>query len=324
MSDVDTEWIEDTFGNRVQDVDGVDIDDVVSWYESKLNKYGDENMARVAVQADFNSWINAGANTNVRMITIGAQDDPFNDGDVFIGYALCIPDDKPVKLGTVLFRREDTPNVDSIKNHFYDPYTPIEGNFEISSAEPPIGDNAYALEAVENTTVDTFDAEKSLEERKEMIKDFVPQCKITDVADNLSLTNSDGWDAGFGIDMRMIESSYVHQVRKGDNATRLVVQDDSFVEARDLGSDVTGDGEDEGLAGFADSDLVDFGEASFVNLFVTLSATDDGQILMSVYGTDVIEGTEPPSSGSSSDSDSSSSSSTDMSGGAGADEERTI
>jgi len=327
MTEANRDWVEDTFGDRVEDVDGVVMDDVVDWYEEKLNQYGDQKMARVAVQADFNSWINSGANTNVKMITIGAQDDPFNDGDVFIGYALCIPEDDPVKLGTVLFRREDTPNVDTYKNHFYEPYTPIEGNFEISSAEAPIGDNAYALEAVENTTVEVFDAEKDREERKEMVHDFVPSVKITDVGDNLSLTNDDGWEAGFGIDLRVIEGAYVHQVRQGDSATRLVVQDDSFIDARDLGNEVTGDGEDEGLAGFADSDLIDFGEASFVDLYATLTTTQDGQVLMSVYGVDVIEGTEPPSSGSSDSgggSDSSAQEEDIGGGGAGAQEERTI
>lgn len=327
MTDVDEDWVEDTFGDRVNDVEDVTIEDVTEWYADKKEQYGDQKMARVAVQADFNSWINTGADGNVKMITIGAQDDPFNNGDVFIGYALCIPEDKPVKLGAVEFRR-DRVDADSMMHHFYEPFKPVEGEFDIRQAEAPVGSNAYQLEAVEGTTVTEFDAEKDREERKEMVDDFVPSTKIDEIGSNLSLTNDSGFAAAFGVDLRKIEGAYVHEVRVGENAARLVVQDDSFVDARDLGNEVTGEDGDQGLAGFANTDLIEFGEASFVDLYGAVTPTQDGQVLMSIFGVDVIEGTEPPENNSndsgSSDSGSSASEETVGGGGAGAQEERTI
>jgi len=325
MTDEDN-WVAETFGERVKEVDDVTIEDVEDWYTDKIDQYGDEKMARVAVQADFNSWINTGADGNVKMITIGAQDDPFNNGDVFVGYALCIPEDQPVKLGVVEFRR-DTVDADSMMHHFYEPYNTIAGDFDIQNAEKPVGSNAYKLSAVENTTIEEYEGEKSREELKEMVDDYIDTTKISEIGDNLSLTNDSGFAAAFGVDLRKIEGAYVHEVRVGENAARLVVQDDSFVDARDLGSDITGEDGDQGLAGFADPDIIEFGEASFVDLFGAVTPTQDGQVLMSIYGVDPIQATEAPDTGNNGGSSgSSSSASEDNVGGtgAGADEERTI
>ena len=320
MPDVDQDWVEDTFEERVADVDGVTVEDVVEWYEDKIEEYSDKDMARIAVQADFNSWVNAGADGNVRMVTIGAQDDPFNNGDVFIGYALCIPEDSPVKIGAVEFRR-DTVDADSMMHHFYEPFNTIEGEFDISTAEAPIGDNAYHLRAVESTTVSEFEPEKDEDELEEMVKDHVSSVEISEIGSNLSLTNDSGFAAGFGADLRLIEGAYVLQVRKGEQAARLVVQDNSFVDARDLGEEITGGGEDEGLAGFADPDMVDFGEGSFVDLYGSVTPTQDGQVLMSIFGIDPIN-TKELDEGN--DNESSTSEGAGNEGGAGIEEERTI
>lgn len=315
------EWVEDNFTSRVEDIDNLSLDEVQEWYEEQLREYdGNETFARRVVSAEFNEWVNSGADSKVKLLTIGAQDDPFNNGDVFIGYALAIPDDQPMRIAAVEMRYEEV-DVNSMKTHFYNPYTPVEGEFNIRSAEPPVGDNAYHIEAVANTSLTPFEPEKDREERKEMVDEQIADAEIANIGEHLSLTNSDGWLATFGVDIRRISEAYVHQVRTGDSAARIVVQDDSFIDARDLSSDVTNDGEDEGLSGFANPELVEFGEGSFVDVYCSLATTDEGRVLMNAYGFDPINVKNAEQAESSS-----SSASEDNVGGssAGGAEERTI
>jgi hypothetical protein len=321
--ETDYQWVEDTFADRVENEDGVTLDDVKAWYDKKLEEYEDERLVKTTVQAEFNSWINTQADGEVQMITIGGSDDPFNNGEVFVGYALCIPEDDPVKLGAVVFDSKTVDMDDSVRDMFYEPYTPGKGEFDIRNAQAPVGDNAYRLDAVETTEVTRFEPEKDLDERRDMVLDFVDDAKIADIGDHLSLTDDRGFAATFGVDMRRIPEAYVHEARIG-KAARLVVQDDSFVDARDLGKDVRGDDEEAGLVAFADTGLVDFDTGSIVDLYGALTPNQDGQVTMDVIGVDPVRAVEREDD----DGDDSSSASKEESAGgsssAGADEERTI
>lgn len=321
MTEVDSDWVEETFQDRVEGEDDVTLEDVEEWYADKLEEYDDEKLARITVQAEFNSWVNAGADGEVDMVTIGARDDPFNNGDVFMGYAIAIPEDRPVRPAVVEFRR-DTIDPDPFLEYFYEPYTPIRGEFDFRDAPAPVGSKAYRMEAVETTEIEEFEAERDLEGRKELVKDIIPKAEIANIGDYLSLTNDDGWAASFGVDMRLIEDAYVHEVRVGENAARLVIQDDSFVDARDLDKTVRGEDEEAGLAGFGDTEMIDFGEGSIADIYCSVTPDDDGQVTMGVIGTDPASATELNTGGG--DDSGSSASEEDVGGGAGAEEERTI
>lgn len=327
-TEADMDWVEDTFAERVEDEENVTLQDVKTWYEDKLEEYGDQKLARITVQSEFNSWVNTGADGEVRMITIGANDDPFNNGDVFMGYALCIPEDSPVRVGAVVFDRGDIDVTEELKSKFYEPFTPVKGDFDIRDAQKPVGSNAYTLNAVEQTTVTEFDAEKDLDERREMVQEYIPTARIAEIGEALSLTNDRGFAAGFGVDMRLIEDAYVHEARVGDNGARMVLQDDSFVDARDLGEDVRGEEGDAGLNAFIDPEQVDFGDGSILNVYGSIAPNQDGKVTMSVYGVDPVHKTEREgdsgggSSGSSAQEDSVGGGGS--SGSVGADEERTI
>lgn len=320
--EIDNEWIEETFEERVEAEASVTLEDVEEWYQEKMAEYGDEKLARITVQAEFNSWVNAGADGEVEMITIGGRDDPFNDGEVFIGFAVCIPEDRPVKLGAVVFRKE-TCDPGPYKDYFFEPFNPVHGEFEISNPSAPIGDSAYRMDAVRSTEVSRFEAEKDRGERREMVLDYVDDAEIANIGEHLSLTNEDGWAATFGVDMRRIPQAYVHEARVG-KAARLVVQDNSFVDARDLGHEVRGDDGDAGLVGFADSRLVNFDVGSIVDLYGALTPNQDGRVTMDIVGVDPIKKVERENTGGSSESSSEEESVSRGSGGAGADEERTI
>jgi len=321
------DWVADTFADRVADEDNVTLEEVREWYEDKLQEYDSEKLAQITVQSEFNSWVNSGADGEVRMITIGAQDDPFNNGNVFIGYALCIPEDSPVRLGAVMFDRQEM-DPEPYMGYFYEPFQPIKGEFDIRDAQKPVGSNAYTLNAVASTHVEKFEAEKDREERKEMVLDFVPEAEIASIGDHLSLTNDRGFAAGFGVDLRVIRDAYVHEARVGDNGARLVLQDDSFVDARDLGKDVRGEDGDAGLNAFIDPEMVDFGDGSILDVYGSITPNQDGKVTMSVFGVEAVHKTEREDTGGSDSGSSGSEESVSRggtnSGGAGADEERTI
>lgn len=326
--ETETDWIEETFGDRVADEDGVTLDDVREWYESKLEEFDDEELAQLTVRADYNEWVNAGADGEVRMVTIGGQDDPFNNGGVFAGYALCIPEDSPVRLGAVMFDRDDV-DPGPFMRYFYEPFSTVKGEFDIRDSQKPVGSNAYRLNAVPGTDLEEFEPEKNREERKDMVADFVPEAVIADIGDHLSLTNDRGFAAGFGVDLRVIRDAYVHEARVGDNGARLILQDDSFVDARDLGKDVRGEEGDAGLNAFVDPELVDFGAGSILDVYGSIAPNQDGKVTMSVYGIDPVHTTEREDrggsdSGSAGRESSPSRNSGGGGGGAGADEERTI
>lgn len=317
MSDNDTqEWINETFGERIEETDGVTLEDVQGWYEDRLEEFGDERLARTSVQADWNELINTGADSKVEIVTIGGDFDPFNNGEVFLGYGLIVPENDPVGLGVVMFDARNGADLDNAMEHFYNFLTPVRGEFNIRSAEQVNG--AYRLDAVKGTTLETFEAERDFDERKELVDDFVDAVQIGSISDGLSIVADNGFAADFGVDLRRIEAARVLEARVGE-AGRLEVQDDSFIEARDLHDDVRGDSNARGLVCWVDKEIVDFGAGSFVDLYGAITPNRDGQITMNVFGADVIHREELETNGSASSEESASEASAP-----GPTEERTI
>lgn len=285
----DTDWIEETFEGRLDDVEDLTLEDIEEWYEEKLEKYsGHESAARAAVQGQYNEFVNTGADGEVRMVTIGADGPrPFGDSDMLFGFVLAIPEDDPARLGVVMFDEKDV-NHDEILPYFREPYQPVKGELNIRSAGKV--SDAYVLEAVQGTELETFEAEKDREERKEMVDDFVQEAKIADVGQHLSVTNDEGYPADYGVDLRKIPEAFVLEARIGDNGARYEVQDDSFLDARDLDDHIRGDDNARGLVCWVDSAIADFGEGSLVDLYGVITAGGDtGQVTMNVVGVDYDE-----------------------------------
>lgn len=325
MTDDETDWVEETFGERVEQEDELALDDVRQWHEQNLEEYDDEAMAEVTTLSDWNEHVSMAPDGEVEMIVIGGDDDPFNNGQVFSGYALCIPEDDPVRLGAIRFETENV-DLDEVREFFYEPFRAVTGEFDIRDAEKPVGSNAYRLDAVTSTTLEAADSDKTREERKEMVDDFVPEAKIASIGDSLSLTNENGFAAAMGVDMRRIPGAFIHETRVGDDSARLIVQDNSFVDARDLGKDVRGDEEEAGLVCWTDPDVLRreegvLTESTIGDLYGSITPNQDGHVTMNLFGIDVTSGQyreEQEDTGSSGQEEAVSS------GAGGADEERTI
>lgn len=318
MTEVE-DWIEDVFADRVEGED-LTLEDIQDWYETKLEEYGGHDAAaRSAVQGQYNEWVNTGADGEVKLVTIGHDGPrPFGDNDMLFGYAIAIPEDDPAKPAVIMFDETDVDH-DAILPYFQEPYSAVKGEFGIRNASRV--SDAYILEAVQGTTLEEFEPEKDRDGRKEMVDDFVIDAEIASIGDYLALTDDNGYPADYGADLRKIPGAYVLEARVGENGARYEVQDNSFVDARDLDDSVRGDDNARGLVCWVDPAVATFGEGSIVDLYGVITAGQNtGQVTMNVVGVDPIQAQELDNGGGG-DSEESARSGGDSSGAA---EERTI
>lgn len=283
------EWIEDVFGDRVEDEEDLDLDTIQGWFDDKLEEYsGHEAAAKSAVQGKYNEWVNTGADGEVKMITIGHDGPrPFGSTDMLFGFCIAIPEDDPAQLAVIMFDENDVVH-DEILPYFREPYQAVKGEFDIRSAGKV--SNAYVMEAVAGTELETFEAEKDREERKEMVDEFVTEADIAEIGQYLTVTDDNGYPADYGADLRRISGAYVLEARVGENGARYEVQDDSFVDARDLDDHVRGDDNARGLVCWVDPEVADFDEGSIVDLYGVITAGQNtGQVTMNVVGVEPIQ-----------------------------------
>lgn len=285
MTEVD-EWISEVFTDRIEGEEDLDLETIQEWYDEKLEEYsGHDAAAKSAVQGKYNAWVNTGADGEVQMVTIGPDGPrPFGDTDMLFGFALAIPDEDPAQPAVILF---DESNVDhqEILPYFQEPYQAVKGEFDIRSAGKV--NNSYVMEAVPGTEVEHFEPERDRDGRKEMVDDFISEAKIADIGQHLSVTNDDGYPADYGVDLRRISDAYVLESRVSEKAGRYEVQDDSFVDARDLDEHIRGDQQANGLVCWVNPDAATFGEGSVVDLYgVITTSQETGQVTMNVIGVD--------------------------------------
>lgn len=288
MTDID-EWVQDVFEDRVDEEDDLDLETIQEWYDDKLEEYsGHEAAAKSAVQGQYNEWVNTGADGEVKMVTIGFDGPrPFGNTDMLFGYGVAIPDDDPAQLAVIMFSEEDVNHRD-ILPYFREPYQAVKGEFGIRSAGKV--NNAYVMEAVAGTEIEPIEPEKNREERKEMVDDFVTTAKIAQIGEYLTITDDSGYPADYGVDLRKIQGAYVLEARVGENGARYEVQDDSFVDARDLDDHIRGDDQARGLVCWVDPDVATFDEGSIVDFYGVITVGQDkGQVTMNVTGVDTVE-----------------------------------
>lgn len=320
MSSEINEWVEQTFSEKVEQHDGLTLDDVQGWYDDKEAEYDEEGMVQVSVMGEFNKFVNTQPDGEVELYTIGFNDDVYNNGEVFHGYGLIFPPEGQAGLGVIQFEEQDLDFRGEVEHYFMDPFTPVRGEFDIRSAEKVSG--AYRLDAVAATELEEYEPEHdpTVDDRRERVDEHIEKAEIRNIGDQLSLLDGE-YPADNGVDMRRIEYATVLETRVGKQQARYVVQDNSYLEARELPDDVRGDEEENGLVCWMDTDIADFGVDSIVDLYgYTSVRSDTAQISFQVVGVNVRDRKELQTSNG---GESEQSASTDDSVG-GAAESRTI
>lgn len=334
------ELAEEKYGSKFTQLGDDAEERLFEKFEDKYETFGDESLALTAAVGSFNFEENMdGEAGQLDVIGLGTNGPrPFGDSDALFCYGLAVPDEG--KVGRIVI----IVNEDDVKTSLYDiadlfkRYNVVQAEINYREAGKVNGIHegsaAYIGEiGVENEPfsddVDEGEDVISLEDRKEMVEEHVPVAKIANVSEHYSLMDN-GYTANFGLDFKRIPNAVVLEARISSNGARYVFQDDSFLEPEELSPDVRGDDNDIGLAGWAEPHVAEFGQESIVDVFGTITPSDDGQTTIRIYGAaasqegSVVE-VEAPEEDDSSDGSSSQSSGSDSSGTSGEPvEERTI
>lgn len=278
------------YGSKYEGLDDEAADELFSRFEDKYETFGDKNLALTAAVGSFNFDQNMDGSTGeVDIIACGSNGPrPFGDTPALFCYGVAIPeDDKPGRIVIIVNQEDVSASLDDIAKMFK-PYSPVTAQINFREGGKVVGihegSNAYIGEiGSTDAPFETRDSDRSQEEREELVKDHVPSAKIANVSENFSLQDN-GYTANFGLDFKRIDNAVVLEARISSNAARYVFQDDSFLEPEELSPDVRGDDNDIGLAAWAEPNVADFGQESIVDVFGTISPSDDGQTTMRVYG----------------------------------------
>lgn len=302
MPEVD-EWIESTYGDKIDEIEGLTLQDLQEVYDEEVEEYG-EKVARVSVKGTVTRQTNTAADGDVELITLGYTDDPYNNGRVFHGFAVAIPEEDPAGLALVEFDADELDFRGHVEHYFEEPMNELQGDFKIKNASTVSG--AYRLRAVSGTEIE--EAEVSVDDKHDFVDQHVETAEIANISEHLTTLGSEGkYPADGGVDVKKV-SGVINSARIGENAM-YTIQDDSFREPSELPDGVRGDDDNIGLVCWLDGVQATQGEGAYVDLYGQLLVNSDGQAFMGVVGMDVVKPNEldeerkyDPTSSSSSES----------------------
>lgn len=227
----------------------------------------------------------SGDSKEVNIISLGYNDmgkHEWSSGETYVyGYGIAKPGDEDPHPAVFLLQQADVGDLDAMMDKFGSPLNSLQAEFSVSTSSS-IDEERYVLNTVEDTDVAETDSPMSFEERREWVADFLPDVPLTELADNLTATNSDGFTEDFGVDFRRFRGSIVEATIDGDGQWGVyTVQDDSFVDEAELDEEITGEQGYPGVSIWSNPDMMEYGEHSIVDFVGTIERGENGQITMS-------------------------------------------
>lgn len=228
--------------------------------------------------------------TPCEIVTIGHNGvQRWSDGDggkkdVLIAHVIVQPDGKPRKQGVAIIDETNGADPHALKEKF-DTGSAYRGHFGVSESDTM--SSVYRLNWRDESRLEDVDPgdQPTDEEVEAMIHQYVTQeAEIANIANHLSLTNSDGYSVEFGADMRRLEANVVDYY-DGENAQNYTLLDDSVVDPDVLGDDVVSESAPTpGLTAWCNDEQFKYGENSFCEFIGPISKDRNGQIVMNVVG----------------------------------------
>lgn len=211
----------------------------------------------------------------------------WNDGDggekdVLIAYGVVNPPDDPAGIGVFLCDSQDGVDVYNLKDKF-GTLDSLTGHFQVSESDELTG--VYILRSSEDTRVEEDDSDMSDSDKRDFLHNFVEEdAEISTIHEHLSITNEDGYEAEFGADLKRMTCTVVDWY-EGDGFNTYTVLDDSVVDHDELGDDVVSDrGRTPGMTVWCPEEFFEYGDDSQLELYGTVTRSDDGQIAMNAVG----------------------------------------
>lgn len=227
---------------------------------------------------------------DVKILSIGHNGvQKWSDGDdgkkeVLVAFGIVNPvdEDKPMQMANIVCDETDGVDVHNLKKQFRTLNT-LEGKFQISEADDL--SNVYNLQSSEDTKVEEEESDMSEEEKREHLNRFVDDhVSLDSIAEYMSTTNSDGYLAARGADMRRITATVVDWY-SGDGFNTYTVIDESTLGGDNLNPDAISDqGRTPGLTVWCADEFFKYGCDSLLEIYGPISRNDDGQISMQAVG----------------------------------------
>jgi len=289
--DLEMEEARELFNEQLKDVK-----------ENSTDAVGDrtiQSTAFVQFRSKYNEdqAIDADAET-VDIIAIGHSGiQEWKNGDTLLAYGIANPEDEPANKGVFIIDGEDAP-LGEIKEQF-EPFNALEGNFSVSVSSEV--SDLYVCNSTDETEVMSSEIDMTEGERHEWVNEnhVTDRATLVDVTDHISQTNSQGYTAEFGGDIKRMQATVVDFYIPDDwSYGVLTLQDESVVDpVEELDEEVIGDDAENtrtpGLTGWIDPETITFGEYSVMDFYGTIARNDNGELKMNVFGAYPIMPTEP-------------------------------
>lgn len=293
-------------------VEGTDHDMSWAWetYRKHLNELEDRNDGLTEDQIQLHatrmveSEIHHASRTSygeiqeVNILAIGhsgiqqwKKDTP-DERDVLIGLGLVQPPNdedgnpRPRNIGVFVCDESEGADIGNCRSAFSKSLNMLKGWFTIRESDELKNDGVpvYVCRSDEETRVEEVDADVSEEERREMIREYVPEANIANIHQHLTQTNDDGFPVAQGGDIRRLNATVIDW-NKGDGYNTYTLLDDSVVDPEELGEDIINErARSPGLTAWVPSDFHNWGLNSQLEVYGTLNRNNEGQINMNVCG----------------------------------------
>lgn len=226
---------------------------------------------------------------------------PFGDGQAVMAYGIINPEDARPGLAVFICKSEDV-DLDDIRAKFQTLNT-LRGYFtrnESDNFDPASEKQVYVCNATEDSYVEEVspdDAPDSspiseLPTDREAKRDLINEnfmdepVQLANIHEHLSKTDPEsGYTVDFGADVKRMRGQIVDAAVFEDSDSGLVVVLDDSVSPEELGDDVVGEQQRvPGLGCWIPPEFVEYGENSIVDIYGTVSVSDDGQVSMNGCG----------------------------------------
>jgi len=284
--DVDfRELAKEKYGDKITGLEQERFDKLESLFYEKLDKFGNERLALTSAIGSFNFQESSGGEEQT-IYTVGVDGHRNFQGPTLFCYGILDPADGEKSPGRVaiIVPESEVDDPEGVNDMFSEPFQALTGNISTRPAKRVEG--AYVGEVGARGDVFSVkdDDKRDFEERQEFVNDHVPTTQIANVSEGLSVTKDSGYAEAFGADFKKIPYATILESAVSEKAARFVLQDDSFIEARDLPPEVRGDDDELGLVAYGDSDFMALDSESIVDTFGTITANQEGQPTMDLFG----------------------------------------
>lgn len=293
-TDHDLSWAWETYRTKYEETEGV----AEGLPEEQIQQH-----ALRSVKSDMykGSRTSFGETAEMNILTIGhggvrQWNDRDNGGkkDVLIAYGAVAPgkdedgNERPMGIGVFICDETDGVDLGNIRSAFSTTLNNLTGYFTVQeSDELKVGGDTpvYTCNSSDKTRVEEAESDKSREEKREFLHQFVSEeASIANIHNHISATNEDGYPAEFGADVKRMNATVIDW-NKGDGFNTYTLLDDSVVDPDELGEDIVNDhARSPGLTAWCPDEFHQYGTNSQLEVYGSIRRGDDGQISMNICG----------------------------------------